>query len=556
MSPDQPKRVVIVGAGHGGVSVVSLLRQQGFRGAVTLIGDESVSPYHRPPLSKRLFQKSFEQPLRPASFYRESGVELRTDTLVAAVDRERRLLRLANAEEIPYDVLVLATGAVPRPMPIPGIGLLGVHSLHTLKDAGGFAGRPRGDGSLAIIGGGWIGLEVAASARAAGLTVTVLEREDRVLARVASAALSEWLTAHHRERGVTIVTSAQVIAIDGDRDGSAASLRLTDGSTVAAEHVLVGVGALARDELARRAGLACDDGVIVDGQARTSDPHVFAVGDVTRRPIASSDKLVRLESIPSAIEQSRQVAAAILGAEQPPPEVPWFWSDQFKLKIQIAGLVSQATHETLRPNASSSRFSVFHTDGCRLLAVEAINSPADFATGKRLIREALDLDLERLADPDCSLEQMAREARSRLADSKGPDSLLAREADDPGAPEHAAVEQAPAKANEKGQARVTYIQADGSQRAVDVQVGLSMMEGSVRNNLPGILAECGGTCSCGTCHVHVAGEWLERLPEPYPEEEELLEFMEGRQPNSRLSCQIQLTEELDGIVVHVPDFKG
>ncbi|GLY40434.1 ferredoxin reductase [Amycolatopsis sp. NBRC 101858] len=386
-------RVLIVGAGHAGATLAGLLRQAGHRGPVELFGDEVDLPYHRPPLSKKFAQGELEQWLRPAEFYREQDITLRLGEHVVALDTAGRRVHTASGDAHDYDHLVLATGAAPRRLALPGTDLAGVVSLRTLADARILRKCVVERRALVIVGGGYIGLEVAAVARANGVNVTVLEREERVLARVASPRLSEILAGHHRGRGTRIVTGVRLTGLTG-RDGRVSGAVLEDGTEIPCEAVLIGVGAEPRDELAAAAGLHCDHGVVVDGHARTSDPHVLAIGDVTRRP-----GFVRLESIPSATEQARQAVATITGGAPNPAEVPWFWSDQFDLKLKIAGLVPAEPATVVRGDPASGRFALFHLDGGALTAVESANSPAEFMAGKKFLASGTRLDPVRLADP-------------------------------------------------------------------------------------------------------------------------------------------------------------
>jgi len=548
--PIEVRRVVVVGAGHGGGTAAAVLRQQGFDGEVVLIGDEPVGPYHRPPLSKSLLKGELEQPLHPHAFYAEHRIELRTRTRVAAIDRDARVVRLADCSTVEYDVLILATGARARRLDVPGIDLEKVYELRTVTHARILQDVLTPGRQLAIVGGGWIGLEVAASARSAGIDVTVIEREERLLARVASEELSRHLTAYHEARGTLILTSAQVTGLEPGVRRLVGSVVLADGRTVACDRALVGIGAVADDELARSAGLRCEDGVVVESSACTADPRIYAVGDMTRRPVSFHDGLVRLESIPSAVEQARQAVAAILGKPAPAPEVPWFWSDQFDLKLQIAGLLRDTDTATVRADPAANRLAVFHTKAGRLVAVEAVNAPADFMAGKQMIRDGVELDLKALADGSVALDRVAVSAPAE-AEAEAAEAAATTT---PG--NGAAQPELPGPGGKAGEPRVTYVQHDGQVDSVDVPVGLTLMDGSVRNNLPGIIAECGGMCSCGTCHVYVDDPWQDQLDEPEYEEEDLLEFIEGRQPNSRLSCQIVMSDQLDGLTVRVPHFEA
>lgn len=536
---DLPRRVVVVGAGHAGEAAVAQLRQHGFDGEVVLVGEEPVAPYHRPPLSKSLLREELGQPLQPAEFYAERRIELRTGARAVAVDRDAATVRLADGEQLAYDALILATGARPRRPPIAGLELRHVYELRTLHDARRLAAALTPGCRLVVVGGGWIGLEVAASARSAGLEVAVVEREERLLARVASPELSRAVEELHLRQGTDILTSAQVTALQPGDNGAVGSILLEDGRVLSCDAVLVCVGAVADDELAQAAGLRCADGVVVDGSGRTDDARVYAVGDVTRRPVHRHDGLFRLESIPSAMEQARQAAAAICGNDAPEPEVPWFWSDQFHHKLQIAGLLDGADNTATRV-AGKDGVALFHTREGRLVAVEALDAPAEFIAGRRMIRDGACPDPAALADPAVPLAELVPVH----------DTEAAPEAATPGR------QALPGPSGKPGEPRVAYIQFDGTVCAADVPVGKSVMEGSVRNNFPGIIGECGGMASCGTCHVHVDEEWVGRLAEPEYEEQDLLEFIDDRRANSRLSCQIAMTDDLDGLVVRVPQYEG
>lgn len=393
----EPGRIVVVGAGHAGATVAGLLRQGGFGGELLLLGAETDLPYQRPPLSKKFMSGALEHWLRPAEFYREQRISLRLGEHVVALDRAARQLRTAAGESIGYDVLVLAPGARPRTLPVPGAGLDGVLELRTLADARVLRKYLLDGSGLAVVGGGYVGLEAAAVARAHGAEVTVLERESRVLARSASERFAGFLAERHRARGTRIVTGAEVVELTG-RDGRVDGVLLADGIRIACGAVLVGAGVMPRDELAAEAGLSCDNGIVVDGCARTADPAVFAVGDATRRPVPGVGGTLRLESIPSATEQARQACAAILGGAPPPPEVPWFWSEQLGLKVQIAGLVGGARESVLRGDPAGGRFALFHHTDRTVTAVESVGAPAEFTAGRRLIRSRIRIDPARLAD--------------------------------------------------------------------------------------------------------------------------------------------------------------
>ncbi|WP_213575978.1 FAD-dependent oxidoreductase [Rhodococcus sp. USK13] len=397
--------VVIVGAGHAGGTLAGMLRQQKFDGRIVLCGDETHPPYHRPPLSKKYADDGFVQWLKPEAFYADNAIETLLGDSVVGIDRDARTATTASGTVLEYTTLVLATGAAPRTLTLPGSDLEGVLSLRTLADATLLRDAVHTGSALAIIGGGYVGLEVAASARARGCDVTVIEREDRVLARVASPELSSVLTQFHRDRGTRIITGAEVREISGT-DGRVEGVALGDGTEIPCDMVLVGVGAIPNDALARESGIECLAGIVVDGSARTSDPHVLAIGDVTYRLHDTLGKMVRLESIPSAVEQAKQAAAVIMGGPMPPHEVPWFWSDQFDLKMKMAGMVGPDTRAVLRGNPSESSFALFHlnTDGIPV-AVETVNAAAEFMAGKKFIGNRTKIDPAALADPVISLRE-------------------------------------------------------------------------------------------------------------------------------------------------------
>lgn len=398
--------VVVIGGGHGGGTLVGLLRQAGHDGPVVLIGEEPDAPYHRPPLSKKFGGDELVQPLKPATFYDEQGITLRLAEEVVAIDRAACTVRLHHGETLEYSTLVIATGAEPRRLTVPGSELDGVVTLRTLEDARVLKDGVRPDKRLVIVGAGYVGLEVAAVARSLGQPVTVLEREERVLARVASPELSEILTAHHVAQGTEILTSADVTSFIGE-DGRVTAVVLADGREIPCDLALVGVGAIPRDELARSAGLTCDGGILVDGCSRTSDPQVLAIGDVTRRPIGTVEELVRMESIPSAMEQAKQASCVIVGKDVPAAEVPWFWSDQFDLKLKMAGLLKPGHEAVVRGDPSTGKFSVFHLDGDVIAAVESANAPAEFMAGKKFIKGRQRVDVAKLADTDVALRDVA-----------------------------------------------------------------------------------------------------------------------------------------------------
>ncbi|WP_296172645.1 FAD-dependent oxidoreductase [uncultured Brevundimonas sp.] len=401
-------KVLIIGAGHAGGSAAALLRQYGFDGEIVLAGEETAAPYQRPPLSKAWLKGEAgleDLLLRPESFYAEQNIDLRTGVTATAIDTAGKAVTFADGGGETYDVLILATGSTARRLAIPGADRSDLLELRTLDDAERLKSALSPGKRLAVVGGGYVGLEAAASARALGAEAVVIERMDRVLARVASATLSAFFTNLHRRHGVEILTGAEVAGFENG------GVRLADGGLIAADTVLVGVGALAREALARTAGLACENGVVVDESARTSDPSIYAIGDVTHRPIpVHSGRMHRLESVPNALEQAKQAAAAIVGRAAPAPEVPWFWSDQYDVKLQIAGLPFDADRQVVRGDPASGAFAVFHLQGDRIVCVEAVNAPAEFMGGRLLIGKGTPVDTALLADPSISIKAVAKPA--------------------------------------------------------------------------------------------------------------------------------------------------
>lgn len=406
---DNSPGVVIIGAGHAGGSAAALLRQFGFTGAIIMIGDEPIAPYQRPPLSKAWLKGEADAAslaLKPESFYSEAGIELTLGIHAVRIDRSHKTVVLADGREISYTLLILAMGARARKLTIPGADLSGVLSLRSAADAERLKSALGPGKRLAVIGGGYIGLEAAASARALGADAVVIEREPRILARVACPVLSDFFTHYHEARGVTFEVSAIVEGFDGE-GGHVAGVRLGDGRTIACDVALVGIGAPPNDELAREAGLPCENGIVVDDHARTIDPAIFAVGDVTWRPMPRYDRMFRLESVANALEQARQAASAITGRPAPPHEVTWNWSDQYDLKYQFAGLPFDADDIVVRGDPASGKFAVFHLKGDILEAVEAVNAPAEFMAGRQLIGQRRAISRSRLADVTVSMKEVA-----------------------------------------------------------------------------------------------------------------------------------------------------
>lgn len=410
MSLDIPSNrgVVIIGGGHAGGTAAALLRQFGYDRPVVLIGEEPLIPYQRPPLSKAWLKGEADGEslaLRPADFYAEHAIDLRLGVAATGIDRVARTVTLSDGSPLAYDQLILAMGARARRLDAPGADLAGVHVLRSAADAEAIKALLGPGRTLAVVGGGYVGLEVAASARALGAEVVVLEREPRLLARVACEVLSRFFQTYHEDRGVRFELAADVTGFTGD-EAQVTGVTLADGRTIACDAAVVGVGALPNDALAVAAGLDVEGGVLVDLEARTSDPAIFAIGDLTRRPMPIYDRLFRMESVPNALEQARQAACAITGRPAPAGETPWQWSDQYDLKLQIAGYPFDSDRIIVRGDPATASFAVFHLSGDKIQAVEAINAPPEFMMGKKLIGERRAVDVAKLADTAVSMKEV------------------------------------------------------------------------------------------------------------------------------------------------------
>jgi 3-phenylpropionate/trans-cinnamate dioxygenase ferredoxin reductase subunit len=401
-------RVIIIGAGQAGAQTAISLRQLGFDGRITLLGDELFPPYQRPPLSKKLMTGEMDVDrtyIRSEAYYAKSGVDLLLGVRVAAIDRGRRAVLCEDGRPLDYDRCVLCTGTRARRLDLPGSDLPGVFYLRTLEDSEQIKAAVASGSRALIIGGGYIGLEIAASLSKWQCQVTVLEALGRVLNRVVALPVSDFFAAEHARHGVEIVTGAAVATLEGA--GKVERVRCADGRAFPADIVVIGVGALPNDELARAAGLAVENGIVVDDLGRTGDPAIFAAGDVTNHPNALFDLRLRLESVHNAMAQAKTVAGAIAGQPAPYAEVPWFWSDQYDLKLQIAGVSGPDAEYLLRGDPESRAFSCLHLRNGRLIAIDAINRGADFLAAKALIRDRTPIDRARAADLDVKLSDLA-----------------------------------------------------------------------------------------------------------------------------------------------------
>ena len=377
--------VLILGAGQAAAQLAISLRQGGYAGAIRMVGDEPYAPYQRPPLSKAFLK---ERPpadtllLRREGYWRDHGVELHLGVAVAAVDPAQKRVALHDGQSFDYETLVFATGTRARDLPVPGIGLAGVFSLRKIDDVRRL--RPALDAArrVVVVGGGYIGLEVAAVLRQEGRDAIVVEAEDRVMKRVTGVVVSGFYDTLHRSRGVDIRLGARLAAIEGEE--RATGVALASGERISADLVLVATGARANDDLARAAGLPCEDGILVDDFARAA-PGIYAVGDCARFFSHRYGRKIRLECVQNAIDQAKAAAAAILGAPKPYDPVPWFWSDQYEVKLQIVGLHDGFEAAEAVGDPAASRFSVDYRKAGKLIAVDAINDGRAHMLGRRRI---------------------------------------------------------------------------------------------------------------------------------------------------------------------------
>lgn len=405
--------IVIVGAGQAGTMTAEALRAGGFEGSITLLGNEPYGPYHRPPLSKAWLAGEMEEAqlmLRAPQMLANKKITLRTGVKVERIDRAAKQVHLAGGEVLAYTGLVLATGAAPRSLPLPGMQARNVLPLRGRDDASCLAARmaqcqEKGEG-VVVIGGGFIGLEVAATARKKGLAVTVLEAAPRLLGRVLSQGLSDWYAQLHRSHGVELLLDARIEAVE-TQDGAAMAVVLQGGQRIPCGLVVLGVGVNANDAIAQQAGLECDRGVVVDACGRTADPLIVAAGDCTARRL-DDGSLLRLESVQNATEQAKIAAAALLGQPRPFTAVPWFWSDQYDKKLQMAGLSQGADAWAVRGNmASGGSFSVYHYRQGRLIAVDSVNAAKDHMLARKLLQAGITPTAEQVADAAFDLNTLA-----------------------------------------------------------------------------------------------------------------------------------------------------
>lgn len=402
------ERCIIIGASHAAAQLSISLRQQGWQGEIIVVGDEAHLPYHRPPLSKAFLagEKSIEDILiRPDAAYQKAGVEFQLGSRVTHIDRSAKVLSLHSGAELHYDKLALTTGSKVRRIPLPGVEKEGVNYLRTAADVHKIRAFVGAGKHAVIIGGGYIGLETAAVLRKLGMQVTVLEALPRVLQRVTAPEVSAFYARVHGEEGVDIVTDAVVDALEGD--ARVTGVRCKDGTHYPADLVVIGVGILPEVELAEAAGLEVDNGIVVDEYARTSDPEIVAAGDCTNHFNPLYGRRIRLESVQNATDQAKVAAATLCGKLAPYNALPWFWSDQYDLKLQIAGLSQGFDQVVIRGDSTSGRsFAAFYLQQGKLLAVDAINRPQEFMLSKRLLTSGTTVDAALLADSAFDLKTL------------------------------------------------------------------------------------------------------------------------------------------------------
>lgn len=401
--------IVVIGAGQAGGWAARTLRDEGFEGGIVVIGEEPYPPYERPPLSKEVLlgkEPAESSYLWPEGSFDELGIELRTGVEATAIERAGKIVALSGGGTVAYDKLLIATGGRVRKLPIEGEELEGVHYLRGIDDSAAI-GADLGEGAqLVVIGGGWIGLEVAAAARMLGADVVVVEALEQLCGRALTPDLAAYLLDVHRGRGVDIRLGTTVEALTGESRVSGA--RLSGGETVPATAAVIGIGIVPNVELAKAAGLEVDNGIKVDALCRTSDPDIFAAGDVTNHPNGLLGRNIRLESWENAQNQGIAAAKAMLGGETPYCEIPWFWSDQYDVNIQLVGLPADFEETVTRGDRADGSFVEFYMKGGRIDGAAAINNPRDIRFAKRLMQAEKVVDPAALADPAVKLQALLR----------------------------------------------------------------------------------------------------------------------------------------------------
>ena len=384
------ENVVIIGASHAAAEAISTLRRSGWTGSITLIGDEKELPYQRPPLSKGYYQGELateKLAIKNTEFYIKANVDLYLGQRAESINRDDQTIVLDSGDTLEYSHLILATGTRARHLPVVGGDLPNIKYLRTVADVDDIKNTLNANAKLLIVGGGYIGLEVAASAVKQGYTVTVLEAMDRVLARVTSPVISEFYQSMHAQEGVEIRLSTALEKFE--QVGEQTFALLANGDKLEFDCAIVGIGVIPNVELAEEAGLACDNGIVVDEFTRTADPNIYAVGDCSNHPNLIYQRRIRLESVPNAVAQAKTAAKAICGEDIAYNQLPWFWSDQYDVKLQTAGLLEGYDDYKVEGDITSRKFSVSYFKDGQLIALDALNSPAEFMKSKKLIVQAL-----------------------------------------------------------------------------------------------------------------------------------------------------------------------
>lgn len=403
--------IVIVGAGHAAGQAVTTLRQKKFTGRIIMIGEEAHPPYQRPPLSKKFLAGALDEKrlhFRPEKFYPDQNIEMILSCRVEAIDPEHKSVRLSDGTAMNYDKLLLTTGSRVRKLAIPGSDLPNIHYLRNIDDVVRIQKHFHEGARLVIVGAGYIGLEVAATAVKRGIKVTVLETANRAMNRVVAPEISSYFQSRHKQAGVKIEFSRMVQEFRGK--DAVEDVVCAGGHVTPADACIVGIGIIPNSELAEAAGLKCGDGIIVDDYARTSVPDIYAAGDCTQHPNALLGIRVRLESVHNALEQAKTAASAMCGDLQAYSQIPWFWSEQYDVKLQIAGLSNGYDQLVVRGDPDSHSFAAFYLKGGKLLAVDAINSPREFMLGKKLIAAQASFDPAKLADGSIDFKSLATAA--------------------------------------------------------------------------------------------------------------------------------------------------
>ncbi len=402
--------IVIIGAGQAAGQTVASLRQGGFTGGITILGDEAHPPYQRPPLSKQYLSGDQELEriyVRPGQFYVDRDITLKTETTVTDIDPDAKTVTTATGELYQYDELLIATGSRPRILNVPKAELDGIHYLRTIADVDRIRAALTSASRVCILGGGYIGLEVAAVVASSGFEVSVIEMEERILQRVTTAEMSAFYQNLHERHGVRLMVNTKAVSFEGDQAVTAV-LASEAGleRRIETDLVIIGIGILPNVELAEAAGIDCDNGILVDAHCRTSKTHIFAAGDCTNHPNPMLNRRLRLESVPNAMEQARVAADNMMGGDKTYAAVPWFWSDQYDLKLQMVGFSADGDRTVTRGDMDTNQFAVFYLKNNAVVGVDAVNSPKEFMVCKQLYGKQV--DPEALADQKTDLKSLLK----------------------------------------------------------------------------------------------------------------------------------------------------